>query len=499
MHYKKLNESFYEIEGTPEQLQTIARRFTVTDPTAFFNPLVKRGLKSDKIPFYVTKNKKLIIPSGLIQFLSDFKIYPKYSNEFNENQIDEFIKDFKRTLPFKPYDYQELAIKESILKQQQAILAATGSGKSVIIAGITEFFRRQGLQTLILVPNISLTTQLLKDFKSYGLKDLHKNCRLIGGDNKDKIIDTPVTISTWQSMMKIKKYPFDAIIVDECHGLKLDTKMTDIIYKSNARFRIGCTGTMPDDEVSKMAILSCVGAPKRYIKTQGLIERGLATPVHINTLFLSYNSNDKALFKYVGNYAQKLKFVKEHQNRNKLIAKLSNIISQKGNTVIMCSHIQHMKDVFTEIIKLKDPTITVEEKNINSKTSLKFQEKFKVFYIAGVTSAKDREKIIDILKKYQNIILISNYKLFSTGINIKSLKNIIFASPLKSYTTITQSIGRAVRTHVSKNSAEIYDLVDLFGIRGDGKSGIFYHQYLNRVNKSYNSEGFPITERTINI
>ena len=290
----------------------------------------------------------------------------------------------------------------------------------------------------------------------------------------------------------------DYIIVDEAHGLKLDTKMTDIVYKSNARFRIGCTGTMPDDEVSKMAILSCVGSPKRYIRTQGLIERGLATPVRINTLFLNYNNNDKALFKYVGNYAQKLKFVKENQNRNKLIAKLGTGLSVNGNTVLMCSHIQHMKDIFIEIIKLKDPTITIEEKHISSKTSLAFQEQMNVFYIAGATSVKDRELIMAILRNHENCILVTGYQLFSTGINIKSLKNILFASPLKSYTTVTQSIGRAIRTHISKETAEIYDLVDLFGLRVP-KSGIFYQQYQSRLTKSYNSEGFPVTERSINI
>ncbi len=95
-------------------------------------------------------------------------------------------------------------------------------------------------------------------------------------------------------------------------------------------------------------------------------------------------------------------------------------------------------------------------------------------------------------------ILVSNYQLLSTGINIKNLKNIMFASPLKSYTTITQSIGRAIRLHVSKDTAQIYDFVDCFGSRVPD-SGVFWRQYQERLTKSYNSEGFPITQKAITL
>lgn len=91
----------------------------------------------------------------------------------------------------------------------------------------------------------------------------------------------------------------------------------------------------------------------------------------------------------------------------------------------------------------------------------------------------------------------SNYSIMSTGLNIKSLKNIVFASPLKSYTTITQSIGRAIRVHVSKNTAEIYDFVDDFSARGN--SGPFWKQYENRVLKSYEPEGFPLDKKIVHL
>ena len=93
----------------------------------------------------------------------------------------------------------------------------------------------------------------------------------------------------------------------------------------------------------------------------------------------------------------------------------------------------------------------------------------------------------------RNEILVSNYQLLSTGISIKRLFNVIFASPLKSYTTITQSIGRGLRLHPDKKIFRVFDIVDDFGMKKPG--GIFWKQYLERQRHSYNSEGYPITEK----
>jgi len=495
----KLNESFYQISGIPEQLKEIKRKLTIKDPKAFFDPMVKRGFKSDSEVFYIESNGDLIVPSGLVPFLKNFNIQYYNEPEYNESEILDFLDTLN--LPFEMYDYQKTAIIESIINKQQLCLAATGAGKSVIIFGIVSFLLSKGIKGLILVPSISLTTQLFNDFKDYNATDdFLENILLIGGDNNIKSLDYNLTISTWQSAMRIES-GFDTlgfVIVDECHGLKLDSKSTDIVYKAiNAKYRIGLTGTLPDDDIAKMSVLSCVGVPKRYVSTQGLIERGLATPVVINVIKLRYNHNDQSIFKHAGDHAKRLMFIKEHINRNKLLAKFSLLVRDTGNTVVMCSHTQHMKDIYTGIMELLHPEIQITEKDITGAKSFEFQDNYKVYYIAGVTKVKDREKILNILRDNTNVILISNFQLFSTGLNIKSLKNILFASPLKSYTTITQSIGRAIRTHVSKEVANIYDFVDDLSVRGN--SGPFYKQYQERLAKSYNPEGFPVFERIIQI
>lgn len=99
--------------------------------------------------------------------------------------------------------------------------------------------------------------------------------------------------------------------------------------------------------------------------------------------------------------------------------------------------------------------------------------------------------------EHSGAILIACYPLLSTGVNIRQLHNMILASPLKSYTTITQSIGRLMRKHPKKQLAKVFDLVDDLGVRKRG--GVFFKQYLHRLQTSYNPEGYNIHETVIKI
>ena len=50
----------------------------------------------------------------------------------------------------------------------------------------------------------------------------------------------------------------------------------------------------------------------------------------------------------------------------------------------------------------------------------------------------------------------------STGINIRNLHHVIFASPSKSRIRVLQSIGRGLRKAKGKSSCKLYDIADDF-------------------------------------
>lgn len=63
-------------------------------------------------------------------------------------------------------------------------------------------------------------------------------------------------------------------------------------------------------------------------------------------------------------------------------------------------------------------------------------------------------------EKVKNAILLASYGTCSTGVNIRRLHHLVFASPSKSRYRVLQSIGRGLRLHPSKNMIYVMDIVD---------------------------------------
>jgi superfamily II DNA or RNA helicase len=91
---------------------------------------------------------------------------------------------------------------------------------------------------------------------------------------------------------------------------------------------------------------------------------------------------------------------------------------------------------------------------------LKGQNRKKTYLICGKTEIEEREEIRKIVDSNDNSILVASYGTCSTGINIKNIHAIIFASPSKSVIRVLQSIGRGLRKSETKDKVTVYDLGD---------------------------------------
>lgn len=492
----KLNESYSIVDADPQTIKNMFEYLRVERPGAWFEPAVKAGFKSPYEYFGSIQDKKLLVMNGHLQLLQSFGVSPEDKIcDYSISIIDQFLKNVKDKLPFPPYDYQEVAFKEAILNVKQINKMCTGSGKSMTISLIAEFFRQQGKKGLLLVPNINLLTQFKNDIKDYNLIELYEDTHTIGGGNSDRHFNCSLTISTWQSMLNFKEKlnELDYVITDEAHRFASNETSAIVRETVNCKYKWGFTGTLPEDPIMKMELFGLFGLPKTYITSAGLIERGLATPIKINSLIFKYNQNDKNIFKEVGKlYTKQLKFLKDHEKRNEFIVNLTCKLRAKGNTLVLFQHTEHGKLLFIDTMKKLYPDVEVDNKDITGKKSFEFQEQYGVYFLNGEDDAKTREKTRQVLEGHEDAILIANYALLSTGVNIKKLHNMVLSSPLKAYTTVTQSIGRGMRLHESKSEFVVYDLVDDFGSRKPG--GIFYKQYEHRKNTSYNPEEFPVKE-----
>jgi len=473
-------------------------------PGAYFDPLVKNGFKSPYEYFASIQNKQLLVLNGHLELLQAFGVEQQKSiSDYTEKDIEEYLVEVKKILPFEPYDFQEKAFKESIHNCKQINKMCTSSGKSMTISLVVEFFRRLNKRGLLLVPNINLLTQFKSDIKDYNLIDLYKDTHVIGGGSTEKHFDKTLTISTWQSLQdnfdKKLLEDLDFVITDETHRFASEETSAIVRNTLNCKYKWGFTGTLPECPIMKMELFGLFGLPKTYITSRELIDRGLATPIFIKSILFKYNNHDRNLFKEIrpsgrskNKYPNQLAFLKEHEKRNEFIVDLTCKLKSSGNTLTLFQHTDHGKLLFIDIMKKLYPDVDVQNKNITGKKSFEFQEQYGVYFLNGEDDAKTREKTRKILENHSDAILIANYAILSTGVNIKRLYNMILASPMKSYTTITQSIGRLMRLFKGKDKALIFDLVDNFGIRKPG--GVFYKQYIHRKNTSYNVEEYPISE-----
>lgn len=494
----KLNESYSAIEAEPYKLKQIYDFLTITtyDIRKIYGS-VHRIAKENH--FGNIQNGMLLVQNGTLQMLGHFgvpqaQIIPEYTEEFIDNEFKEIIKN----MPFVPYDYQLQAAKESVLHKKHLIKAATGSGKSCIIYMIISFLKKQQLKGALIVPNINLLEQMYNDFKDYNATDELLSCIDIQGGGKQSDFKNDIIITTWQSLMNKKEHldSFEYIITDEVHKYTGSEVSSIIKGTINSKYKIGLTGTIPEDPLQKMELFGLFGLPRTYITSRELIDRGLATPIKINTLILDYNKNDKNIFNELkGNWQKQLKFIKEHEQRNELVVNLTCRLS--GNSLVLFQHLEHGKSLFLDIMKKMYPDVEVPNNMINGKKSFEFQNKYQIYFISGADDAKTREQTRKIMEEHENAILVSNYQLLSTGVNLKKLHSLVLASPLKAYTTITQSIGRMLRLHHSKKEALVFDIVDNFGYRKPG--GIFYKQYIHRKNTSYNPEQYPVTEKILEL
>jgi superfamily II DNA or RNA helicase len=110
-----------------------------------------------------------------------------------------------------------------------------------------------------------------------------------------------------------------------------------------------------------------------------------------------------------------------------------------------------------------------------------------VYFVFGGTETEQREKIRELTEQSKDTIIVASYGTFSTGINIRNLHNVVFASPSKSRIRNLQSIGRGLRKGEDKSSCNLFDIGD--DLSWKNKKNYTLNHVLERI-KLYNEENF---------
>jgi superfamily II DNA or RNA helicase len=278
------------------------------------------------------------------------------------------------------------------------------------------------------------------DFKDYNMNVEDMCHRIYSG--KDKNSPKRVIISTWQSIYKFPKKWFEQfgmVIGDECHGFKSKSLSSIMNKATKAKYRFGTTGTLDGTQTHRLVLEGLFGPVHQVTLTKTLQDEGTLAPLDIKVLLLNYTEEVRKDF---GNktYQDEIEFIIGNNIRNRLIRNLA--LDAKGNTLVLFNRVEaHGKPLY---------------ELINSKA----EEGRKVFFVSGEVATSDREAIRKIVEKQNGAIIVASLGTFSTGINIRNLHNIVFASPSKSQIKVLQSIGRGLRQSDDGRETTLYDITD---------------------------------------
>ena len=485
----KKNEVFLQVNTEPSIARAVSDFFTFEVPGARFMPAYRNRIWDGKIRLYSPSTGELYV--GLLpyltKYLDDYEEDYTVSEELqDEKQIDRQILDgFIRQLrlrsrgkSIKPRDYQINAVEYAIRKHRALLLSPTASGKSLIIYILVRYYMllledKATDKVLILVPTTSLVEQMSSDFIDYGWQEAYIQ-KVYSGH--DKIVSKRVVISTWQSLYKMpKKYfeQFGCVIGDEAHLFKAKS-LTSILTKLHlCKYRFGLTGTLDGMQTHRLVLEGLFGSLNKVVTTKELIDEKTLSSFKIRSIVLTYPEDECKLVKDM-KYQDEIDYIVTHQKRNKFIKDLT--LSLNSNTLVLFQFVEkHGSVLYSEI------------KNATDR---------QVFYVFGGTDTQTREQIREITENEKNAIIVASYGTFSTGINIRNLHNIVFASPSKSRIRTLQSIGRGLRRSESKDSATLYDIADDFTYKS--KRNFTINHFMERIN-IYNEEQFDYEIKRIKL
>ena len=428
---------------TGDKFDTVRQFFSEKNQNAFF---IKK--KNPWVPdrFYA------LTPTGLFQPGLFFSIIQYINNKFPDEKIvispdvlkavnPGFDIPVHNTMSLPLRDYQENAVKNALKAGRGIIKLGTGGGKTLTIASLlTSIAKHQKdkFKCLLIVPDLTLVDQTYNDFLQYlipvritrwtGSLQPDLTCSIIIANMG--IIQSQYASNSWIRDVSV-------VVVDECHKLRKGNKLCDIISQVKTNNRYGLTGTLPEGKVDEWNIVGILGHIFFEKTSHELKQEKFLTNAEIKILNVKY----KAPLIYpqgANKYRYEIDMIYQNNFRNKIIGTLCN--NFKNNTLIMVNHIRHGQALYDYL-----------SKELSQK---------KVYFIRGEVEVEDRAKVIQLMEKEDNVVCVAISAIFSTGVNIKNLHMIVFASGGKSFIRTVQSIGRGLRLNPNKDKLTIIDIAD---------------------------------------
>ena len=431
-----------------DYLPNIREHFSVEDKQQVFKRRYAIGYRPQTRLYAITPQgrfeTRLIF--SILEFLQnqDIQFNIELTDKFKEVIFIPELKENLTKLNLELRDYQEESVRLALKNKSGVIILPTSAGKTLVIATLVKSIQDQhDFKALILVPDIQLVAQTYSDFIDYGIPETEIT-KWTGSTEPDKnakiiISNAQILLSEKQDLSLLKDIKL--LVIDEVHKLKYGNKINKVVEQIPALFRYGFTGTLPDYKIDQWNIFGKIGRVIYFKESIDLRDQNYISQVHVAALKLTYKNTPQfttpSMHNPTAGYEEEITWLQTNPYRNAIIIKLVN--KSDKNTLIMVDRIAHGEEL-----------LRVLRESTNKQ----------VHFVHGAIEIEEREMIRKLMEEHDNVACIAISKIFSTGINIKNLHNIIFAAIGKARIKIIQSIGRSLRKHSSKKLATIFDIWD---------------------------------------
>jgi superfamily II DNA or RNA helicase len=428
-----INTTNSKIEtDNPDLLKALYDLYSFKVPGAEYSAAYKRRSWDGKQHFI---SRGGVFKTGLLpRVLKDLqKIECEPEIEYDHSITDEWYHHEIITIDgFKYYDYQKELIEIALDKKRGIIKSPTGSGKTLIMAGLVKAL--SGRKMVLLFNAKQLLTQTY-DF-------LTEACGMnnIGLCYGEGYIYGDIMLCTVQSIEKILDTHLEeaeVLMVDECHEFA-NGKTTLAALRSfpKALYRIGFTATPPSDMIPKLNLEGCLGPVWSVVDTASLVDSGKLTKPLIQLIDRPYTASgaDEDMT-YLEAYDEYIVYNEERNN------KIKEIIYEIKN-------------------KNKRARILILTKSLDHGRALEDLLGGNCEFLQGCDSVGERYEAISRFRRCGESSILIGTKILQTGINIEEITHFINARGMKSEIATLQALGRALRTHESKDKVYVYDFLD---------------------------------------
>ena len=423
------------------------------------------------------KVTKKDLPETIDKIEATFESYWN-SNEFeyyNEDQKERLARALKSekyfdsnnaevyTMDITPYSYQQEILDKLEAERKvrgyhrNLVVAATGTGKTVISALDYKRFRKQNpdkpCRLLFVAHREEILKQSMYTFRAV-LKDANFGEMFVGSYKPESIDNLFISIQTFNSQSFTEKTTsdfYDYIIVDEFHHAAAPTYQKLLSYY-NPQILLGLTAT-PERMDGKSILPYFNNRIAAEIRLSEAIDRKLLCP------FQYFGVTDTVDL-------DNLKWAAGGYDKGELsrIYTLSGVMANRRADLVVSSLLKYVTDI--DDVKGLGFCVSIEHAKFMSNY---FNGRgIPSMFLTGHSPDEERKKAKERLMK-GDVRFVFVVDIYNEGVDIPEVNTVLFLRPTESLTVFLQQLGRGLRL-------------------SEGKECLMVLDFIGQANKKYNFE-----------